>query len=273
MGNRVEGKVAIVTGAGSAGPGMGNGKAAAIVYAREGAKVMVADNRLDAAKETAKIIEQEGGDCITFEADVSKSSDCRNMVEKCIEVYGKIDILHNNVGILVFGGPVELGEEDWDRVVDVNLKSMFLTCKYALPYMEKQGSGSIINISSVAGIRAMAAPSVSYEATKAAIIGLTRDIAIQYASKGIRANTILPGYMRTPMVDASVKQAYGKDIDEAHRKRDAMCPTGHQGDAWDVAYMALYLASDESKYVTASEFVVDGGITQTHRLWPVENRG
>ena len=132
--------------------------------------------------------------------------------------------------------------------------------------MEKQGSGSIINISSVAGIRAMAAPAISYEATKAGIIGLTRDIAIQYASKGIRANSILPGYMRTPMVDASVKQAYGKNIDEAHKKRDAMCPTGHQGDAWDVAYMALYLASDESKYVTASTFVVDGGITQTHRL-------
>ncbi len=272
MGKRVEGKVAIVTGAGSAGPGMGNGKAAAIVYAREGAKVMVADNRLDAAEETVKIIEQEGGDCITFEADVSKSGDCKSMVEKCIEVYGKVDILHNNVGIAIFGGPVELSEEDWDRAEDVNVKSMFLTCKYALPYMERQGSGSIINISSVAGIRAMPVPAISYETTKAAIIGLTRDIAIQYAAKGIRANAILPGYMRTPMIEASVKQAYGKDIDEAHRKRDAMCPTGHQGEAWDVAYMALYLASDEAKYVTAANFVVDGGITQTHRLWPVENR-
>lgn len=273
MGNRVKGKVAIVTGAGSAGPGMGNGKASAIVYAREGARVIVADYRLDAAKETEEIIKHEGGECSTFKADVSKSDDCKSMIEKCIEVYGRIDILHNNVGILIFGGPIELSEEDWDRVVDVNLKSMFLTCKYALPYMEKQGSGSIINISSVAGIRAMAAPTVSYEATKAGIIGLTRDIAIQYASKGIRANSILPGYMRTPMVAASVKQAYGKSIDEAHKKRDAMCPTGHQGDAWDVAYMALYLASDESKYVTAGEFVVDGGITQTHRLWPVESRG
>ena len=262
-----------MTGAGSAGPGMGNGKASAILYAREGAKVMVADYRLDAAEETEKIIKQEGGECITFKADVSKSGDCKSMVEKCIEVYGKIDILHNNVGILVFGGPIELSEEDWDRVVDVNLKSMFLTCKYALPYMVKQGNGSIINISSVAGIRAMAAPTISYEATKAGIIGLTRDIAIQYAAKGVRANTILPGYMRTPMVAASVKQAYGKDIDEAHRKRDAMCPPGHQGEAWDVAYMALYLASDESKYVSASSFVVDGGIAQTHRLWPVENSG
>ncbi len=273
MGNRVKGKVAIVTGAGSAGPGMGNGKASAILYAREGAKVMVADYRLDAVEETEKIIKQEGGECVTFKADVSKSSDCKSMVEKCIEIYGKIDILHNNVGILIFGGPIELSEEDWDRVVDVNLKSMFLTCKYALPYMIKQGNGSIINISSVAGIRAMAAPTISYEATKAGIIGLTRDIAIQYAAKGIRANTILPGYMRTPMVAASVKQAYGKDIDEVHRKRDAMCPTGHQGEAWDVAYMALYLASDESKYVSASSFVVDGGITQTHRLWPVESSG
>jgi NAD(P)-dependent dehydrogenase (short-subunit alcohol dehydrogenase family) len=268
MGDRVKGKVAIVTGAGSAAAGIGNGKASAIVYAREGARVMVVDYRLDAAEETEKIIKEEGGDCITFEADVSKSGDCRSMVERCIEVYGSIDILHNNVGIALFGGPVELSEEDWDRAMDVNVKSMFLICKYALPYMEKQGSGSIINISSVAGIRAMAVPAISYETTKTAIIGLTRDIAIQYASKGIRANAILPGYMRTPMIEASVKQAYGKDINEAHRKRDAMCPTGHQGEAWDVAYMALYLASDEAKYVTAANFVVDGGITQTHRLWP-----
>jgi NAD(P)-dependent dehydrogenase (short-subunit alcohol dehydrogenase family) len=269
MGDRVKGKVAIVTGAGSAGPGVGNGKASAIVYAREGASVMVVDNRISAAKETEKMIKEEGGNCITFEADMSKSGDCKNMIERCIEIYGKIDILHNNVGIALFGGPVELSEEDWDRAVSVNLKSMFLTCKYALPYMEKVGAGSIINISSIAGIRAMPVPAISYETTKAGIIGLTRDIAIQYASKGIRANTILPGYLRTPMIEASVQQAYGKDIEDAHRKRDAMCPTGHQGEAWDVAYMALYLASDEAKYVTASNFVVDGGITQTHRLWPV----
>ena len=117
----------------------------------------------------------------------------------------------------------------------------------------------------------MPVPAVSYETTKAAIIGLTRDIAIQYAAKNIRVNAILPGYMKTPMIEAQVKEAYGKDIEEAHRKRDAMCPTGHQGEAWDVAYMALYLASDESKYVTAANFVVDGGITQTHRLWPIDN--
>ena len=267
MGDRVKGKVAIVTGAGSIGPGMGNGKASAILYAREGAQVMIVDRNLEAAEETENIIKGEGGDCITFKADVTKAGDCKSMVEKCIESFGRVDILHNNVGIAILKGAVELNEDEWDRVVAVNLKSMFLTCKYALPYMEKQGSGSIINIGSVAGIRAMAIPGVSYEATKAGVIGLSRDIAIQYAPKGIRANTIMPGYMRTPMIDASVKDAYGKDAEEAHKRRDAMCPMGHQGDAWDTAYAALFLASAEAKYVTGAALVVDGGITCTHRMF------
>jgi len=261
MGDRVKGKIEIVTGAGSAGPGMGNGKASAIVYAREGAKVMVADYRLDAAEETEKIIKQEGGDCITFKADVSKSSDCKSMVEKCIEVYGRIDILHNNVGILIFGGPIELSEEDWDRVVNVNLKSMFLTCKYVLPYMEMQRSGSIINISSDAAIRQLAYPAISYSASKAGVNALTREIALQYASKGIRANAIIPGSIKTPMVVASLTNTYTGDIDEMMKERDVICPMGHQGDAWDVADAALFLASDEAKYITGTILVVDGGLT------------
>jgi len=261
MGNRVKGKVAIVTGAGSMGPGVGNGKAAAIVYAREGAKVMLVDYNLVAAEETKGLISREGGDCFTFKADVSRSDDCRSIVEKCIEAYGKIDILHNNVGIEIPGGIDEISEEDWDRTMNVDLKSIFLTCKYALPYMEKQGSGSIINISSINAIRTLPYLSPAYGAAKAGIIALTREIAVQYASKGIRANAILPGLMNTPMVVASLTGAFGGDVEEMMKKRDAMCPTGKQGEPWDVAYLALFLASDEAKYLTGTTLVLDGGIT------------
>ena len=261
MGDRVKGKVAIVTGAGSIGPGMGNGKASAILYAREGARVMLIDYNLEAAEETKDLIDKEGGDCITFKADVSKSSDCQSIAEKCIQTYGKVDILHNNVGIVVPGGITEISEEDWDRTMDVNLKSMFLTCKYALPYMEKQKSGSIINISSLNAIRNLSYISVAYSASKAGVNAFTREIAIQYASKGIRANAILPGLMNTPLVAASLADAFGGNVEEMTKIRDAMCPTGKQGEPWDVAYLALFLASDEAKYITGATLVVDGGFT------------
>ena len=262
MGDRLKGKVAIVTGAGSIGPGIGNGKASAIVYAREGARVMLVDLNLKAAEETKRLIDKEGGDCIVFKADVTKASDCQAMVDQCIQTFGRIDILHNNVGIVEPGGPVEVSEESWDRVMNVNLKSIFLTCKYVLPHMEKQKYGSIVNISSIAGI-IVPYPSVSYTASKAGVIALTRDIAIQYAKKGIRANSILPGLLNTPMVVASLTQSYGGDAAEMIKRRDAKCPTGKQGEAWDVAYAALFLASDEAKYITATTLVVDGGITAT----------
>ena len=262
MGDRLKGKVAIVTGAGSIGPGVGNGKASAIVYAREGARVMLVDLNLKAAEETKRLIDKEGGDCIVFKADVTKASDCQAMVDQCIQTFGRIDILHNNVGIVEPGGPVEVSEESWDRVMNVNLKSIFLTCKYVLPHMEKQKYGSIVNISSIAGI-IVPYPSVSYTASKAGVIALTRDIAIQYAKKGIRANSILPGLLNTPMVVASLTQSYGGDAAEMIKRRDAKCPTGKQGEAWDVAYAALFLASDDAKYITATTLVVDGGITAT----------
>lgn len=209
MGERLKDKVAIVTGAGSILAGMGNGKATAIVFAREGAKVMAVDYNLEAAVETKRMIDQEGGECITFKADVSRASDCQSMVETCIQTFGKVDILHNNVGISLWGGAVETSEEDWDRVIDVNLKSMFLTCKYVLPYMEKQGSGSIINVASVAGIRTGPCPGVAYAASKAGAIALTGEVAIQYAPKGIRVNAILPGLMETPHVEFHNKDAGG----------------------------------------------------------------
>ncbi len=260
MGNRVKGKVAIVTGAGSIGQGMGNGKAAAILYAREGAQVMLVDYNLLAAEETKDLIDQEGGDCITFKADVSQSNDCKSIIEKCIQTYGRVDILHNNVGIEVPGGIDEISEEDWDRTMNVNLKSMFLTCKYALLYMGKQESGCITNISSINAIRTLPALSVAYSASKAGIIALTREIAAQYAPKGIRANAILPGLMNTPFV-ACLTDAYGGNVEEMTKIRDAICPMGRQGDAWDTAYLALFLASDEAKYITGAALVVDGGLT------------
>ncbi|HEY82442.1 MAG TPA: glucose 1-dehydrogenase [Dehalococcoidia bacterium] len=267
MGERLKGKVAIVTGAGSILAGIGNGKATAIVFAREGAKVMAVDLNLEAAEETRRLIEEEGGECITFKADVSKASDCERMVAACLEKFGRIDILHNNVGIGQWGGVVETDEETWDRVMAVNVKSMFLTCKYVIPHMLKQGGGVIINIASIAAIRTPL-PNCAYAASKAAVLALTRDVALQYAAKGIRCNAILPGLMRTPQAEFYNKDAWaGGDIEEMWRRRDAMSPTGKQGDAWDTAHAALFLASDEAKYVNGTTLLVDGGLTGTIRGW------
>ncbi len=259
---RLKDKVAIVTGAGSVGPGWGNGKANSVSFAREGAKVFAIDISLPAAEETKGIIEKEGGICAIQKVDVSNSGEVKTMVEQCIQTYGRIDILHNNVGIVIAGGPVETSEETWDRVMAVNLKSMFLTCKYVLPYMEKQGGGVIINISSIAAIRYTGIPYITYYTTKAGILGLTQGIALQYATKNIRANAILPGLMQTPMFVEPLKEAYAAgDVEKMFEIRNKQCPTGKMGDAWDVAHAALFLASDESKYITGAQIVVDGGIT------------
>ena len=267
MGERLKRKVAMVTGAGSIGPGMGNGKATAILFAREGARVMLVDLNPEAAEDTKHIIDEEGGECVVFKADVSKSSDCKRMVGKCIQTFGRVDILHNNVALGAHGGPVETSEEDWDRVIDINLKSIFLTCKYALPYMEKQGSGAIINISSTGALRASPYPTLTYAVSKAGVIALTREVAIQYAAKGIRVNAILPGLMKTPRIAYYYKSASDWDVEEMWRRRDAMSPTGKQGDPWDIAYAALFLASDEAKYITGTTLIIDGGLTNTMRQW------
>jgi len=262
MGERLKNKVAIVTGAGAVGPGWGNGKATSVLFAREGAKVFATDINLASAEETKSIIDKEGGICTVHKVDVSKSEEVKAMVERCIEIYGRIDILHNNVGVVVPGGPVETSEETWDRIMAINLKSMFLTCKYAIPHMEKQGCGVITNISSIAAIRYTGIPYITYYTTKAGILGFTQAVALQYAKKNIRANTILPGLMHTPMFVEPLKQAYaGGDVEKMFEIRNKQCPTEKMGDAWDVAYAALYLASDEAKYVTGTQLVVDGGIT------------
>jgi len=262
MGKRLQDKVAIVTGAGSIGPGWGNGKATAVLFAREGAKVFAVDLNRAAAEETKGLIDQEGGLCTVHQADVTKSAEVKAFVERCLEIYGRVDVLLNNVGIVESGGPVEISEENWDRLIDINLKSMFLTCKYCLPVMEKQGSGAIVNISSIGALRFLGYPCVSYNASKGAVNQLTQNIAVQYAAKGIRANCVLPGLMNTPMIREPLKKFYaGGDIDKMIEIRNQQCPMKKMGDAWDVAYAAIFLASDEAKYITGANLVVDGGIT------------
>ncbi len=261
---RLAGKVAVVTGAGSSGPGWGNGKATAVLFAREGAKVFLVDINEDAVAETKAIIDAEGGVCVSWRADVSQSSEVAGLVTRCVETWGRIDVLHNNVGISALGGPVETDEASWDRVFQVNLKSVFLTCKHVLPIMVAQGGGSIINISSVASIRWGGVAYLSYSASKAALNQLTKCVGLEYARRGIRCNCILPGLMDTPMPRVQLMEAFSEagGVEEMLRVRDAISPTGKQGEPWDVAYAALFLASDESKYVNAAELVVDGGLSQ-----------
>ena len=261
MGDRIRNKTAIVTGAGSVGPGVGNGKAAAVLFAREGARVMIVDIDIGAAEETRRLIEAEGGTCFVSRGDVSLGSDCERIARECVREYGRIDILHNNVGIEIPGGILEITEDDWDRTLDVNLKSVFLMCRAVLPHMVDQGGGAVVNISSINGIRTLPALSGAYGASKLGMVALTREIAMEFAPKGIRCNAVLPGMMRTPFVEASLTEAWGGNVEEMMRQRDAMVPIGRQGESWDSAHAALFLASDESRYITGAALVVDGGLT------------
>ncbi|MHA1152835.1 MAG: SDR family NAD(P)-dependent oxidoreductase, partial [Alphaproteobacteria bacterium] len=220
------------------------------------------DINLAAAEETAAIIAGEGGRAEAHQADVTDRAQVDALVARAVALWGGGDVLHNNVGIVEAGGPVETEEAGWDRVMAVNLKSMYLTCRAALPVMAAAGKGAIVNIGSIAGIRWLGVPYISYATSKAAILGFTRAIALQYASQGVRANVILPGLMDTPMIVEPLKGAYaGGDVEKMRALRDAQCPMGHMGDAWDVAKAALFLASDEARYITAAELVVDGGLT------------
>jgi NAD(P)-dependent dehydrogenase (short-subunit alcohol dehydrogenase family) len=262
MGERLKGKVAIVVGGGqTAGETIGNGKATAILFAREGAAVVVVDRNEDAARDTQQAIAAEGGTASVVVADVTRNDDCARIAAECIATHGRIDVLHNNVGIGVVGGPVELEEKDWDRVVDVNLKAMYLTCKHVLPHMERQGAGAIVNISSLASLICSPVPMLVYNTTKAGVNALTRSIAMQYAARGVRANAILPGLIHTPMAVDDVVRRYGVDHDKLVRARNQAVPMQRMGEAWDVAWAALYLASDEAKYVTGVLLPVDGGLT------------
>ncbi len=263
MSKRLDKKIAIVVGAGcTPGESMGNGRATAILFAREGAKVMLVDRDGASAAATKSMIDAEGGASFVFEGNVTQPDVCERMAAECLQTYGRIDILHNNVGIGALGGPVELSEEEWDRVIDTNLKSMFLTCKYVLPHMERQGSGAIINISSMGAVRfSDSYPLTVYSASKSGVNALTRSIAMQYAAKGIRANAIMPGLIRTPMAVDAPAARYGIDKEQYARARDGSVPMKHMGEAWDVAYAAVFLASEEAKYITGVVLPVDGGLS------------
>lgn len=260
MSNRLKDKVALVFGAGCIGPGWGNGKATAVAYAREGAKVVAVDLNVEAAQETARIIRDEGGVCEAVAADVTKQVEVKRAVDRCLELHRRIDILHNNVGWSVIGGPVEMSEQIWNEAMQLNIGPLFWTCKYVLPVMEAQGSGSIVNISSIASIRWLGTAYIGYAAFKAAVNQFTQAVALQYARKGVRANAILVGMMNTPVI-RSVLMPHFDDEEAMVAQRNAACPTGSMGDAWDVAYASVFLASDESKYITGVLLPVDGGLT------------
>ncbi|HYM29818.1 MAG TPA: SDR family NAD(P)-dependent oxidoreductase [Candidatus Cybelea sp.] len=259
---RLKGKIAIVVGAGQGpGTGMGNGRATALRFAQEGARVLAVDRDLGSAEETAAMAAKDGGECLAFQADVTKEATLRAAVDAAHRRWGRIDILHNNVGVSIAGGdanPLEITEEAFDRVMAINLRGTVMACKHVLPIMREQRSGVIINISSAAAWENY--PLVAYKASKAAMVVYTKQIAIQNAEFGVRANVILPGLMDTPMAVDTRARVTGKSRAEVAAMRDARVPLRRRmGTAWDVANAALFLASDEANFITGVELPVDGG--------------
>ncbi len=262
MSGRLQDRIAIDTGAGSVGPGWGNGRAIAFRFAEEGARIWAVDRDAGRMAETLERVRAIGGGIEAYECDVTDSRAVSGMVDACRSAWGRVDILVNNVGGSAPGGPVEMSEEAFDAQVAHNLKSAFLGCKHVLPLMEQQRSGAIVNISSTSALRWTGAAQVAYAATKAGVIQLTRVIAVQYASKGIRANCVVPGQLHTPMVEARLAgQRAGGDVEALLRQRKARIPLGFMGDGTDTANAALFLASDEARFITGTEIVVDGGMT------------
>jgi NAD(P)-dependent dehydrogenase (short-subunit alcohol dehydrogenase family) len=250
---RLAGRVAIVTGAGSRGPGLGNGKATAILFAREGAHVLCVDQVKERAEETVGLIRADGGTAEPFAADVTRAGDCVGMVEDAVRRWGTLDILHNNVGIESRKDLLDTTEEEWDRVLRVDLTSMMLATRSAARAMAEKGRGSIICVSSIAAMRGYGR--TAYATAKAGVIGFVRSVAVQLGPKGIRVNAIAPGPVWTPMVE---------DLGpEARERRRRASPLGTEGTGWDVAWGAVYLASDEARWVTGQTLVIDAGLTLT----------
>jgi NAD(P)-dependent dehydrogenase (short-subunit alcohol dehydrogenase family) len=249
---RLKDKVAIVSGAGSSRPGMGNGKATAILFAREGASVIAVDKNLKAAEETAKLIAGEGGRAIAMQADVTREAEARKVVEAAIANYGRLDILFNNVGIGMGGGGLKVSEEEWDAVMGTNLKSILFMCKYAVPEMKKVGGGAIVNNASMAafyGHRLYA-----YATSKAGVTALTRSMAVGLAKDNIRVNCVAPGFIDTPMVQPIMNEKREQGV-------QARVPLRRHGKAEEIAYTVLFLASDEASYITGQTICVDGGLS------------
>ncbi len=260
MSGRLAGKVAIVVGGGQTpGDTIGNGRATAVLFAREGARVLVVDRRLEAAEETVAQIREEGGEATPLRADATRETECAALMAECVRRHGRIDVLHNNVGI---GGgddgPASVSEEAWDQILSVNLKSVVLPCKHVLPVMREQRGGAITNVSSIAAV--CATPTVAYKTSKAGVNAYTHSLALGNARYGIRANVIMPGLIETPMAIEGISLARQIPKDELIRQRHAQVPLGGQmGTAWDVAFAALFLASDEARFITGVVLPVDGG--------------
>ena len=253
MPDRLKDKVAIITGAGSRAEGIGNGRAAAILFAREGAKLLLVDRDEQAAQATLDLIRAEGNDAVIYSADVTSSEDCRAMVRAALDRWGRLDILHNNVGIGGRGTVEEITEEDWERVQRVNVTSMMLTAKHAVPAMRASGGGAIINVSSIAALRPRGL--TAYSVSKGAVATLTQALAVDHGADGIRANCIMPGPVYTPMVYAA-----GMSDELRNRRREASL-LKIEGEGWDIGWAAVFLASDEARYITGVILPVDGGVT------------
>ena len=255
------GKTVVVAGGGSVAPGWSIGRASCVTYARLGATVCVLDRDLASAQETVRLIEAEGGSASAYRTDMALEADIVETFREIASRFEAIDVLHHNVGIGKTGGPMETTAEDLDRIHSVNVKSLMLSCQAVLPGMAERGSGAIISIASVAGMRYLGYPHLAYCTTKAAVIQMTRMIAQQYAPQGIRANTVVPGLIDTPRVSANVAHMFSESLDEAKAARARQVPMQRMGTAWEVANACAFLASDAASYVTGTEIVVDGGIT------------
>ena len=259
---RFEGKVAVVTGAGCVGPGWGNGRAIAVRFAEEGASVLAVDRDLERLDETLERAGEARGAIRVAQCDVTDSTSVASMVAQAVSAFGRIDVLANNVGGSAAGGPVEMSEEVFDAQIDFNLKSVFLTCKHVLPTMVRQGAGAIVNVASTSALRWTGAAQVAYAATKAGVIQFSRVVAVEYAKHGIRVNSVVPGQLHTPMVEARLAhQRAGGDVEALLAQRLARIPLGFMGDGRDTAAAVLFLASDEARFITGTEIVVDGGMT------------
>jgi NAD(P)-dependent dehydrogenase (short-subunit alcohol dehydrogenase family) len=257
----LHGKVVLVTGCGSYGPGWGNGKAISVLFARQGATVIGLDISLGAAEATQAIAAEEGNVMHVYACDVTDTEQVRKFFENTVASYGRLDILVNNVGRSEPGNLISMDEATWRAQLDLNLTSAFVVSKYALPMMLANGGGAVVSISSVAGLRFVGKDQIAYAAAKAALIQFTKVNAVAFASQGIRLNCVVPGLINTPLVHLLAERYAGGDYEGLVTRRNAQVPMGRMGEAWDVAHAALYLASDEAKYVTGTTLVVDGGLT------------
>jgi NAD(P)-dependent dehydrogenase (short-subunit alcohol dehydrogenase family) len=260
--DRLKHKVALIVGAGSVGPGWGNGRACAAIFASEGAQVAAADIDKEALEQTLDLVRRDGGQIEGLLCDVTSAESVTELVAQTIKQFQRIDVLVNVVGGSLPGGAAEMTEEEWTRQLDFNLTSVYRTCHEVIPHMISQKAGSIVNIASTSGLRWTGSPQVAYASTKAGVISFSRVTAVQYGKHGIRVNTVVPGQLHTPMVENRLAgQRTAGDVGKLLEERQARIPLGYMGDGRDTGYAALFLASEEARFVTGTELIVDGGMT------------